>query len=655
MAPTIPSAKLTLSCPLFAADFDPRNNGFLLVAGGGGEGRSGVGNRIALLNTSRRNGLSQIVDIELSRDEDSVTSLAAAQASDESIVTLAGINSSLAEQKRDNNQHLRSFKIDFPPRKSAASSPEVKEASGENEALGKTTPLSRASVFRTKGASSGSDTYQRILRLSPWRGAEFPRVAAIATGMAPSGEIVLFNGVTETPTEKDVIGRIRLGDGEEAEDLDIMHLEEDGKFKVAYTNGVDIFICHVSSETRSNAAPEVTRVYSTPLPEKGTPRPKFRSLRFLSSTTLLVLQNAPSRGGSELMVFNLPVSTSPKKSPEATIVRRKKLRKTIKIGLGLDVCNLGENPEQQQQSIIAVSGSDQSIEILTLESDSKGGHRKLQPYTSLRDVHPFAMTKICFSTFIPPSHPVTPEVGPQYVKLASVSMGNTVVVHTFPLSPFPPPSRTPRYVLVNPGASEIWNNTISGLSALISILTVCILLQAFTEIRGLTPPYMGVSDWLPPTIRDTIAVPYNMPPLPGTAQPSIGDPVISPSLSSAAIPTTTEVVEEAPQQPTLRDLVRDRDAVVAIAEADTPLPPSIIVRCSDADILIETAITASPNLQDEKARPWEQLGEEEQIRWKQHLADAGHWAIEEGETILQGVLFGEYCGFVGDVVQEELL
>jgi hypothetical protein len=49
MAPNIPSAKITLSCPLFAADFDPRNNDFLLVGGGGGEGRSGVGNKIASL------------------------------------------------------------------------------------------------------------------------------------------------------------------------------------------------------------------------------------------------------------------------------------------------------------------------------------------------------------------------------------------------------------------------------------------------------------------------------------------------------------------------------------------------------------------------------------------------------------------------------
>lgn len=41
-----PSAKITLSCPLYAADFDPENSNRLLVGGGGGEGRSGVGNKI---------------------------------------------------------------------------------------------------------------------------------------------------------------------------------------------------------------------------------------------------------------------------------------------------------------------------------------------------------------------------------------------------------------------------------------------------------------------------------------------------------------------------------------------------------------------------------------------------------------------------------
>lgn len=46
MAPPIATAKLDLTYPLYAADFDPNDNGFLLVGGGGGEGRSGVGNKI---------------------------------------------------------------------------------------------------------------------------------------------------------------------------------------------------------------------------------------------------------------------------------------------------------------------------------------------------------------------------------------------------------------------------------------------------------------------------------------------------------------------------------------------------------------------------------------------------------------------------------
>lgn len=46
MTQPISTANITLSYPLYAADFDPNNNNYLLVGGGGGEGRSGVGNKI---------------------------------------------------------------------------------------------------------------------------------------------------------------------------------------------------------------------------------------------------------------------------------------------------------------------------------------------------------------------------------------------------------------------------------------------------------------------------------------------------------------------------------------------------------------------------------------------------------------------------------
>ena len=46
MAATIPGAKITLTYPLYACDFDPADATRLIVGGGGGAGRSGVGNKI---------------------------------------------------------------------------------------------------------------------------------------------------------------------------------------------------------------------------------------------------------------------------------------------------------------------------------------------------------------------------------------------------------------------------------------------------------------------------------------------------------------------------------------------------------------------------------------------------------------------------------
>jgi hypothetical protein len=56
MAPLIPSAKATLSYPLYACDFDPLDSTRLLVGGGGGAGRSGVGNKIVSILYLRQLG-----------------------------------------------------------------------------------------------------------------------------------------------------------------------------------------------------------------------------------------------------------------------------------------------------------------------------------------------------------------------------------------------------------------------------------------------------------------------------------------------------------------------------------------------------------------------------------------------------------------------
>ena len=96
--PAFPSRARKLGYPLYAADFDPLNSDFLLVGGGGGSSSTGVPNKISLLDVSRQYESAEITDLELAKDEDSVTTLAVASSSGTSLTAIAGINGSLAEQ-----------------------------------------------------------------------------------------------------------------------------------------------------------------------------------------------------------------------------------------------------------------------------------------------------------------------------------------------------------------------------------------------------------------------------------------------------------------------------------------------------------------------------------------------------------------------------
>lgn len=46
MAPSFPRADTDVDYPIYAVDFDPEDANRLVVGGGGGAGRSGVGNKI---------------------------------------------------------------------------------------------------------------------------------------------------------------------------------------------------------------------------------------------------------------------------------------------------------------------------------------------------------------------------------------------------------------------------------------------------------------------------------------------------------------------------------------------------------------------------------------------------------------------------------
>ncbi|KAI9877265.1 MAG: hypothetical protein M1830_004374 [Pleopsidium flavum] len=630
MPAPIYTAKSTLSYPLYCADFDPYNDSFLLVGGGGGEGRSGVGNKITLLNTSRRKQISEVVDIELARDEDSVTSLAVAQSSESSAIVLAGINSSTSHQQAGKNEHLRSFKLDYPPKTNAAEeavSNEEGKTSGYN---GKTTALGRASLFNPSLVVK-KETYQRVLRLSPARQERGTRLGAVATGLAPEGEVVLFNANASSPQTSDICGGIALSKGEEAADVDI--IEGKGEdFQVVYCTDFEVYQYTVSTASNLNSSSKPRFLYGTPHPDafsSGNARPIFRAIRFLTQNLLLLLQNKPGRSGAELLILDIMESGG-----LSNIILRKRLHRSMKAAIGLEVAILSSDSKGAKQIVVAVAGQDISIELLTLDYTPAKGLGKFRLHSVLRDIHPLQLTKLTFSTFRAPSHPVTSATMPQYLKLASVSMGNTVVVHTLPLSPFPFKSGEPRYVLITPGASEAAQLTFSVFVSIIMVALGAFLLQAFTEIRGGTPPYLGATNWLSPTVKDWIARPYMF--------ENVTPPVITTNL-----PSVEQARDTVPDGANLRKKLGLRHLLKWRSSGDTT-GKAIMVRDEGTDVSAE--VHGDKEIVRMEAKRWEDLEEHEREGWKQKLTEVGEWAAEEGEAVLQGVFFSQIVGAVGQAV-----
>ncbi|KAL8926741.1 MAG: hypothetical protein Q9208_002815 [Pyrenodesmia sp. 3 TL-2023] len=617
MAPPLASAKLTLRYPLYASDFDPQSSNFLLVGGGGGEGRTGVGNKITLIDTSRKQTISEAVEVNLSRDEDSVTSLAVASSSPSSLIAFAGINSSEKDQNAGRNEHFRSFRLEFPPRKG----PDGRDGNvgSAQEFKGQTAPLGRASLFKPSAASK-KETYQRITRLSRPCKINGGQLGAIATGLAPEGEIVLFDAKTNGPMGPWVEARISLGKGEAA-DIDIIGLDDTedvppGSFTVAYCS--DHMVHAFNMTLKQEQPPEPQHAYSEPDPSdipQGKARPKFRSLRFVTPNLLVVLQNRSDRQGADLLLLELSAHL------QGRILNRKRLHSGINSATALSVTHLPPSaPSHPSQHVIAVAGQDTSISIFTLEHPSKPPFKSLElrPYTLLKSVHPSQITSLSFSSFNNPLEAQN-SAPPQYIKLASTSIANTVVVHSLPLRPCPPPSsKSPRqrYVLASPGRSESAQLAVSIIMAFVAIALGMLSLQTYSEIRGVAPEYLGAKSWLNKHVQEFIASPSAYSNAANTAD--IRTIIASDSSSSAATVISSFTEQASSSSSSLKDqatstLSNVKDAVTGsssvlkdqatgtlsnIKDAVTDSPEDVKEAVASA---LDAAATAASELSDASA------------------------------------------------------
>jgi len=685
--------KTTLSYPVYTAEFDPYNRGFLVVGGGGGQGRNGVANKIVsytrclssranrinilqtLLDTSKRATLDTAAEIELSSDEDNVISLGTL-ASKDGLITLAGINSSEEDQKAGKNEHLRTFEIKYPQKKQASDEKQntgtiVEKPDGSISFVGK------AGLFKP-ATGPRPETYQRLLRLSPTYKRDSPnkRIGAVATGLAKQSEIVVFDATKTPTTQADVIARIPMRNNDEAADLDITEIETN-TFSITWATDYDVYeqtVMYNFDTKKATFSPANPRkVYSMPLREDSSKpaRPKYRAIRWLGPEDVLLLSNLPGRTGAELSIVHFYPSGP------ALKVKQKVLPGHVKQAVGLDVCSLDADKDGNKQVVVAIASHDISIPVYTIDYKS-ATHTfgKFKRFTTLRDVHPQTITCLRFSPFhspvrgpapeldrkgnqIPAKNPVHP--GPQYIKLCSTSIGNTVVVDTFALLPSQPADRLSRYVLLHP-SDEVRQRTTYGILIGFAVLVFAILLQSLYSSDPFAPSFADIiplpASWQrtlnhPASIADSMGRKGWEPIADAASSVSSVVPDAASSASSAGS-SAASAVRSAAAAPSAKiaDLLDMHFALPGGSASEED--KAVIIRDNGEGkaLAVSMGDAEAYKKQDERAQHWHELSEQQKETWRKRLVDAGHWTVEEGETILKGVVFSSWAGFVGRVAGE---
>jgi hypothetical protein len=569
-------------------------------------------------------------------------------ATKDGLISLAGINSSTADQKSGKNEHLRAFQIRYPPRKKQKT-----EVANEKQE-GEITPLGKRSFFKPS-SSAKEQTYQRLLRLSPARRQDSgnKRIGAIATGLAKEPQIIVFNATAVPPEESDIIAKIDLPAQSEAADMDII-FTEDSEYSLAYCDDYSIheqtYQIDFASKKIEKRPRGPRRVHQMPMPDTLSDiksRSKFRCLRFLNDFTVLALANKPNKKGAELRLYHL-YPTGP-----AMEVWQKTLPSHIKQAASMDVCLLDANESGDQQVVIAVAGQDISVEIYTTNySGSTETFSSLKSYLTMRNVHEQGMTQICFEPFVSP--PRAPDVdasaeskkpsallhpGPQYIRLASVSYANTVVVETFPLQPLEPQNKKSRYVLSHPAdeSFKFWSYVVIIGTV---VLVTAMLLQGV--LSGKTGSSAELLSLLPPEIRNFLRQPLT----PSAVQPTVVHTIevkhATPTDEPAVIQSTSD----------LRDMLAEHHTSPEAAETIAV----VVSNAADgAGINVDTHPDKTEFLQaNADAKHWDELEPQAKAYWRRKLIKAGQWAEHEGEAVLKGVLWSSYSGFVGEVAGEIL-
>ncbi|OAA56461.1 hypothetical protein ISF_07529 [Cordyceps fumosorosea ARSEF 2679] len=611
MSQPFPTTYTRSDYPLFAVEFDPEDDSRIIASGGGGPNRSGVPNKLSVLETSGADDLRIVGELDLPRSEDSVMSLAFAGRKGKTISVLAGVNSHQDDIVKGKNEHLRSISI-----RGTGPDTSVKE-----------------DLRHPLIVDSAPAVYQRLLRVAGNLGA-----AASANGKDP--QVALFDVPSSRGAALKSRGTIELP--REAEDMDLVQLA-DGDHLLTYCYGQELFLVKVGKGQQDPQLIYNIASDDTVAPSAAT-RPKFRFARFLGPEFILTVANI-GRAGAVVHGFRLPkpgqekarlaVSAKLDRKTQATAFALASLsRPTLSAKGGVE--SLGDT-----QFVIAVARGDASISLMSLThvaSPAVNLLTRLHPLTTLQGVHGHSeITGMALSTFTAPTKKAAAAGETQFLKLVSVTMSKSIALQSIPLKQFVDktprnknaPPRPVRYVTKMEARAPTTAKRAITLFSIV-VLLLALVGQYVFEVMGAGYPifFPGASTTTTTTLTSTPSV---------VAHLQNAAPVVAEMDSTALLRDDflAKIVGDGQVVPT-------DDVVVLVAET--------LKRDAgegEGAVAAEIKVEAHDEEVHGPGKAWEDLPEEQRHAWTARLRDAGAWTQQMGETVFKGVLFGEIGGAIG--------
>ncbi|KAL9051363.1 MAG: hypothetical protein Q9162_006065 [Coniocarpon cinnabarinum] len=674
MSSPISFASHEVAYPPYTAEFDPYDRGYLIVGGGGGESRTGVPNRITVLDTSLRSSIEDVGSIDLPTTDDCVTSIASLT-TPTGLKTLACQASGRRDRQAGKDDHLLSVDFTYPSKTLSQQAHLVDakkkglKTQAEARKLGKTRVLSQK-------ATTGKYANAEPVRLSPAkrRDVSTKRVGAVASKDADVSEIAIFDATKDVLDQSAVVDTLDLS-GKDAEDIDIWSSSE-SEFSIAWCQSEALYLQNFKYAFSQGTyqAEDRKEVYKT----ASTHHRNLKQCRFLTEDYIVALSGLIANRTSELLIMHR----------DGTVTQRYPLPRFMRTCAAMDVVQLDRDPGTgAHQIIIACGGHDGSIHICFTEYNPSSPIPTSKPrkFSNLNDVHNNSVCKLAFSPFFPPrqpaSSPMSIAASTQHVRLASLGiMSNRVVVESIaltstPTTPFKateekgkPGTPTVRWVLSSTTSESML--TWLGLMAIgLAVLVAAITFQRYRSagagdilaplrlmpmkeynIPGATPSAAGRSSVFSKASEHLSAS--------SAAAENEGVAQVAQAVNMAeqAIPSDTDIDDAKVQS--LRELVDEHSSDSGPgSDGETSGAQKVILVSphSTVEDQVRVMVHEAGHKALDGAKRFSELAEADRHTWLERLKATGRWAEEEGVTVLEGVVFSEFARDVGGAIRDAVL